>query len=390
MKIAAISPYSPGARDAGEKVRLGALLDEMSLIHNVTLVSWNHPDERSSDSSARYEVRLAPSHLRVTGRLRRADYAIAAVTHSLVQWRATRRLRRVRRWVSRQLSEIQPDVVLAIQLGGAAATPVRFLSKTLVDTHNAEALRWRRIGNAQESWPVKALAAQQAIAAKQIERRLGRRVAALIAVTEADAQYFSSLGAVSHVVSNGFTPPLKRRPPGPLDPSGIKLLFVGSFNYSANLDALEWLAEIALTMPPGVSVSVVGSGDVTRVQQIFAASGNVHVQGRAADVSQVYAEHDVLVVPLKMGGGSRLKIIEAIAHGLVVISTTTGAEGLPLVPDRDYLVAESTKDWAGALGRLSGHPDAHLSIANSAQSRIVNMTWRDAGQALGQVISERF
>lgn len=389
MRITAVSLYAPGLRDAGERVRIGSLLDELGRTHEVTLLSWQVPDEGVGEIGRRYRWIVAPTELQTPGGLKPIDYARAAATHSLVQWRATRRRHSLRAWVAGQMSELRPEVVIAIQFSGVAAIPDALLGRTVVDTHNAEGLRWARIAGAHGPGPVRLLAKQQELAARRLERRVGQKTATLIAVSSEDASYFSTLGAQTDIVTNGFSPPSLYRPTGDMNPDALKLLFIGSFDYSANADALGWLVEIAATFPSGATLTLVGSGDEARVRKQFAHLTNVIVRGRVDNVSEVYASHDVLLVPLRMGGGSRLKILEGIAHGLVVITTEVGVEGLPLTAHEDYLLAESKEDWAISLNRLATRPDATRAMRESAQRRVSHMTWGSAGSALEAVIRAR-
>jgi polysaccharide biosynthesis protein PslH len=378
LRIAVVSAYGPGYRDAGERVRLGALLDELSTAEDVTLLTWE-PQFGPQDDN--WQVRRPePRLLRAPG-LGPTDYARAAMTNSLVQWHDVRRRYAIRRWAGRELRSMRPDVVVAVQLGGAAAVPGALLGRTFIDTHNAEHLRWLTIA-ATQGKAVRMLARQQAAAAKRLERWLGRRVASMLAVTQEDAEYFSSIGAPTDVIVNGYTPPTTVRTRGELNPRDLRLLFVGSFSYSANFDALKWLAELVGTFPPGVKLSVVGSGDTALVETLFSTAVNVSVLGRVDVIGDVYAEHDVLVVPLKMGGGSRLKIIEGVAHGLAVVSTEIGAAGLPMEPGVHYLRAETQQDWHVCLARLISESCLHPQLVDAARDALSSMTWTAAGGRL--------
>src|SRR5207247_2851983 len=97
-----------------------------------------------------------------------------------------------------------------------------------------------------------------------------------------------------------------------------------------------------------VSLTVVGRNPSARVLQLAATAG-VRITGTVDDVRPYVAEASVCVVPLRVGGGTRLKIFEALAMGKAVVSTTVGAEGLPLVPGTHFLQADDPAEFAAAV-----------------------------------------
>ena len=187
---------------------------------------------------------------------------------------------------------------------------------------------------------------------------VARRADAVHVMSEADRTYLSRFlpGGESkvHVVPNAvdivhFTPPEPSQPRGP------ELLFLGNFQHLPNLDALEFLLdEVWPTVRrshPAAQLRVVGAAAGPEVHRYDGVEG-VRVVGAVADTVAHYQSCRALVAPIRAGSGTRLKILEAMACGAPVISTTIGAEGIDGVPGEDFLIADSPSELAREIGRL--------------------------------------
>lgn len=149
------------------------------------------------------------------------------------------------------------------------------------------------------------------------------------------------------------------------------VLYVGSMDYHANVDAVTWFAReiwplVAIQFPELV-FTVVGRNPGPSVRAL--ASSNIRVTGSVDDVKPYYATAAAVVVPLRVGSGTRLKILEAMAAGVPVVSTKLGAEGLDAMDGLELLIADTPDSIATALARL---------LRNSAEAQAL----ADAGKAL--------
>jgi glycosyltransferase involved in cell wall biosynthesis len=135
-----------------------------------------------------------------------------------------------------------------------------------------------------------------------------------------------------------------------------RIVFVGSMDYHANVDAAVWFSrEIwphLRSRFPQWRLTLVGSNPASAVNALAGQPG-IEVTGTVPDVRPYYREAVAAVVPLRTGGGTRLKILEAMAAGVPVVSTALGAEGLEVTPGQNILMAENEKDWLGALASIS-------------------------------------
>jgi glycosyltransferase involved in cell wall biosynthesis len=137
------------------------------------------------------------------------------------------------------------------------------------------------------------------------------------------------------------------------------LVFTGSMDWYPNEDAILYFIEAILPQVrrevPDVTLAVVGRDPSSRLRTTGAAAG-VRVTGTVEDVRPHVADAAVYVVPLRVGGGTRLKIFEALAMGKAVVSTRVGAEGLPIVSGQHFLQADEPGDFARAVVALLKDP----------------------------------
>jgi glycosyltransferase involved in cell wall biosynthesis len=239
-------------------------------------------------------------------------------------------------------------------LRGVSAAP------QLVIAHNVESLIWQRYHetetNALKRWYIR----RQWHKFERFERRTFAEAAGTVAVSPDDARRLQQQFAARnvHVVDNGVDTEYFRPQEAPREPAQV--LFLGSLDWRPNLDGVALLAERVFPAVrrrlPGARLCVVGRNPPDWLRRLVAALPGAELHASVADVRPYLARSSVLAVPLRVGGGSRLKILEALASGLPVVSTRVGAEGLCLEPDRHLTVVEGADDMADALVRCLHQP----------------------------------
>jgi glycosyltransferase involved in cell wall biosynthesis len=169
-----------------------------------------------------------------------------------------------------------------------------------------------------------------------------------------------------------------------------RVVFVGQMSYHANADAaVEFVRDVwpgIVTRHPDWTLSLVGSNPTPAVLALR-ASANVEVTGTVPDVRPYYGDAMAAIVPLRVGGGTRLKILEAMAAGVPVVSTALGAEGLAVSPDENLLIAETAGEWLAALDSVSG--DASLRERITAAAHFLVRERYDWG-AIGQQLVDAY
>jgi polysaccharide biosynthesis protein PslH len=187
------------------------------------------------------------------------------------------------------------------------------------------------------------------------ERRWAARAAAVVTVSEDDARRFREVAPSARtVVAPNATDIEGLRPLG-APPADGPLLFVASYDYPPNGDAARWfvheiLPAVRAALGP-VEVVLAGREPSAETRALAAAPG-VTVTGGVRDLGPYYAKARAVIAPLRFGGGSRLKLLEAFALGRPVVSTRAGAAGLAARHDRELLLADDAEAFASALRRL--------------------------------------
>jgi len=216
-------------------------------------------------------------------------------------------------------------------------------------------------------------------------RRLVTSMSAVTVVSEQERRSLITIGVDAsriHVVPNGAEAGDLARPRAVASPP--RLIYAGAVTYAPNLEAVTWfLAEVmprVRAVRPDVELWVTGdTGDVAIDR--FAALDCVRFTGRLPDVKDTISASAVAVVPLLTGGGTRLKILEALALGTPVVSTHKGAEGLAVVDGEHLLLADSPQDFADAVLRVLGDGSLAVRLSSAGRARISSTcTWDAIGR----------
>lgn len=249
------------------------------------------------------------------------------------------------------LSKIRPDVVYLDHLDSLAFKPLLPNVPLVADLHNVYSKLTERVAT-ERSWPVSAYLAREARLQAQQERRLCDESDAVLAVSSEERLHFENLGAAKSVlVPNGVDVSrfgALRRSPNPQRPA---ILYLGALSWQPNAKAAEYLAREIM---PGVNrdspnavLQIVGRNPGPEVLELAELS-NVEVHANVPDIGEYLEQATVMAVPLDSGGGARLKILEAFASRLPVVSTPIGCEGIDCT-DREHLWIANRSQFAEVL-----------------------------------------
>lgn len=269
--------------------------------------------------------------------------------------------------VGKQLSAKTYDVIVASQLFVASAIPANVRTKAIFDSHNVETVRTR---DSLVHRGGLAMAASSAIVASvaRLERRTIRTFATTVACSQHDADLFRGMAPEANIeiVPNGSDMPAEL---AVTRPAGRTILFMASLSSSANVDSLAHLIDDVLPhLPPDVVVHVAGSGAGPDAQAVLArADSRVRYLGYVLDAHEAMRKADVMIVPLRVGSGTRLKILEAFAVGVPVATTPKGSEGLPIQPGVHAAIAAEPREMARQVAALLDHPEQRAAMARAAR-----------------------
>jgi len=187
------------------------------------------------------------------------------------------------------------------------------------------------------------------------------------------------------VVPSGFDPQAFRTDPAAAARASDTLVFVGSMDYGPNVEGVCRFAREVLprirAARPGVRLEIVGGEPAPEVRAL--AGPQVTLTGRVPAVQPYLQRASALVVPLRIGGGTRLKIVEALALGTPVVSTTIGAQGLGLAHEEHLLVADGDEEFAAATLRVLADPRAAARMAERGRAHVhEHFRWDVLGREL--------
>ncbi|HBA84676.1 MAG TPA: hypothetical protein DCZ95_11325 [Verrucomicrobia bacterium] len=178
-------------------------------------------------------------------------------------------------------------------------------------------------------------------------------------------------GARIEVAPNGVD--TNRLKPLPAVEGSREILFVGALSYLPNMDGVSFFVQQVLPLirqkRPDIVFRVVGKNPAPSIKALHRPP-EVEITGEVEELESWYRRAALCVVPLRAGGGTRLKILEAMAYGRPVVSTSLGAEGIDAASGRDILIADRPEDFAQAVLDLLQHPDRMRSMAENARALV--------------------
>ena len=275
--------------------------------------------------------------------------------------------------LKKQVMDLAPvhDLVICDFLFPSYAVPNNLQAPTVLFQHNVEAMIWKRHASVRQNFLHSAYMREQWRRMRRFEGAECRRLDHVVAVSANDAETFRTdygVLSVSHVPTGVDLEYFSPRAPRPRDSSD--LVFVGSMDWLPNEEGVCWFTKDVLgdirRQVPNVRLTVVGRSPGAAVRRLAEQDSAIQVTGTVPDVRPYLERGAVFVVPLRIGGGTRLKIYEAMAMGIPVVSTTIGAEGLPVRSAEHLLIADTAKELATAITRLLQNPQLASELADSA------------------------
>jgi sugar transferase (PEP-CTERM/EpsH1 system associated) len=261
----------------------------------------------------------------------------------------------------------------------------------IVFTHNVEALIWRRHFEVARHPLWKFVSYVEHRRTERFERACLKRADHVLTVSDVDGALFAKYLNAAKISSipTGVDTEYFQMSSEPVKPHS--LVFTGSMDWMPNEDAIFYFGKEILPriceQIPDVAVTVVGRSPSGRLQD-FAATNRITLTGRVADIRPFVHQAAVYFVPLRVGGGTRLKIYEAMAMGKPVVSTTIGAEGLPLTQSRDVLIADRPAEFSDAIVHLLTNDDARLRLGRAARELVEQrFSWRSVAECVDEIVT---
>jgi polysaccharide biosynthesis protein PslH len=262
------------------------------------------------------------------------------------------------------------DLIVCDFLAPSINVPAGLPAPVVLFQHNVEAIIWQRHVAVPQAALRRAYFRAQWQRMRRYEAEQCRRFAHVIAVSATDAESMqreyqvASVGCVPTGVDlEYFSASLRPR-------QSRELVFVGSMDWMPNDDGVRWFASEIFSRiqerVAGARLTVVGRSPSAAMRELAARNSAIEVTGTVADVRPYLERAAVSVVPLRIGGGTRLKLYEAMAMGIPVVSTTIGAEGLPVRHGEQLLIADSTDEQVAAICALLADQQRAAALSANA------------------------
>ena len=388
MKILWVKPGKLLPLDTGGKLRTYNILRHLSARHQLTYVSYY---VGARDETYEREVfELFPGAVALhTGAStsplgRYLDYSrrfLSGAPYAVSRFTAPQ----VHRLISPWISERRFDVAVCDFLASALNFPGQLDTPTALFQHNVETILWQRRAEQETRWIDRVISKIEYEKMRRFEPVQVRRFHHVIAVSDADRAAMKSMVEDSHisVVPTGVDLRQYHYDPNASPPAPI-VVFTGSMDWTPNIDGVEFFCKDiwprVLEKVPEARFRIVGREPHARVKKL--ASDSVEVTGSVPSIVDHLREAAVFVVPLRIGGGTRIKIYEAMAVGKATVSTTVGAEGLDVSHDRDILLVDDPLGFANAVASVLQQDGLRRRLEAAAAATAARYDW--------SVITEKF
>jgi glycosyltransferase involved in cell wall biosynthesis len=394
-RVLILAPGLPWPATNGGMLRTANLVEGLAERFDVHLLCFRRSDGKRRDLPPRGVRVTALPHKR--GRVARLwrVLALAASGRPLEYcFYDTREMRQVLEAEARRSDAL---VVECLSMAGVALSsrlPKRL--PKILDSQNAEVERALSICRQLPLGPLKARLLIHLWALRRFERKVVSDFDACVFVAEADRDAVmraaKEVSVPTFVVPNGVTVgDGANGETAPIDPERPLITFIGSLDYPPNTDAACWLGREILPLMraaiPGVRVRVIGRRPPVAVQALAELPG-VEVIGDVVDVEPYLAEAGIVAIPLRAGGGTKLKTLEAMAAAKPVVSTSVGVEGLNVTAGRDVLVADGAESFAATLIDLCHNPQYARDLGSHAVVAARQYDWKAIRQEFERVVAQ--
>jgi polysaccharide biosynthesis protein PslH len=350
LKVLVIADEVPLPPNAGKRIRTWNLLSRLAKRHDISYLCFGRSDnpELKQFESAGIHVELVEP----LGERRGASLYASLLVNLLSPYPYSVSKQHVKRFERRLKQLIAEGGFDLVHCEGTL--PARYLESLtgiprVVGTHNIESQIWFRRAQHSRTWFSRLFFTNQANKMKRFERRLLAKMERTTGVTQHDVQQLRDWGArAADLVPNGAD--IKTYQPAFDEGRSSELLFLASLDWFPNSDALRYFVSeifpLITGLRPDVMLRIVGRRPPESLKKFAARNLRVELVGEVVDVRPYLERAGVVVVPLRIGGGSRLKILEALAVAKAVVSTSVGAEGLDLVSGEHFTIADAPSEFA--------------------------------------------
>ena len=398
MKILWVKTELLHPLDKGGTIRTFHMLRELKRDHHVTYVTLDDgraaPDALERAAEYCHDVVRIP--FRTQAKRSPGFYAelacnlVSPLPYAIARYRSAA----MRREIGARAAARDADILVCDFLTPSVNVPHALGCPAVLFEHNVEALIWKRHWEVARDLLSRSYLRAQWRRMRAFEARECRRYDHVVVVSPEDRELVSreyGVRAVSDVPTGVDTEYFRAGGTHARDPHGM--VFTGSMDWIPNEDAIRFYVHEILPRirqaVPDAALTVVGRNPSPALAALAARERGVTVTGRVDDVRPYMERAALYLVPIRIGGGTRLKIFEAMAMGLPVVSTRVGAEGLPVADGQDIVLADSPAQFAGAVIQLLTDPKRAQALGGAASRMVRERAGWDRAAAQFAAICER-
>jgi polysaccharide biosynthesis protein PslH len=382
--------------DTGGKIRSYNILLELARSHSITFVSFYaaHDNDLHADLTRVFDrverIPLKLPEARSFGEL--CEYGLRMFSRE--PFGISKYCRsQVRKRLQFLLQQDKYDVILCDFLSAAGAIPWDSPLPKVLFAHNVEAVIWQRHFTVAKNVIWKALSWREWRATEAAERRYLSLADHVFTVSENDRDVFAKyiepnrLSVIPTGVDTGYFAPSS-------EPEIVhSLVFTGSMDWLPNEDGICYFLSDVLPLIraeiPDVSLCIAGRRPSARLRELVSRETNVQLTGWVEDIRPFLARAEVFVVPLRIGGGTRLKIFEAMSMAKPVVSTSIGAEGLPVEPGKHLAIGDDPAGFAQATIALLKDSERRRRMSAAARALVEERySWSHVGKIFGELLTK--
>lgn len=376
MKVLAIDEWLPWPLDSGKKIRTYNLMRRLAQWHEIIFLAyadtaresekiralekvgihvWPIEDNRIPKWSLRFYISVIRNFL--------SKEAFSTIYHITPALRDA---------VRKAIEKEEPALVhcewtnLAPVLDEVDGLP------RVISSHNIESQIWERLGQSGSNVFYRILGRHQARKIETLERKWYSLVERCIAVSLDDQKVIEHYGGRATLVDNGVDFDYYGYTPQTIEPK--TLVFTASFDTFSNQDAVDFFVQdifpLIKAADPGIKLWLVGKDPSKKILKYGDLDQTITVTGTVPDVRDYVARADICVVPIRIGGGSRLKILEALVMQKGVVSTSVGAEGLRVEHQKNIILADSPDRFASEVLKLVNDPQRKKNLGENGRELV--------------------
>ena len=391
LRILTVAPRPFYPADTGGRIRSSQIFERLARIHDLTILcfttSADRPEHLAQMRGCGSEIETIP--WKETAKFSPGFYAELAASlasslpYTVLKYRSVAMQQRIRA----RLATGQYDLLLCDFLQPSVNCIDDPFGPKILFQHNVEAMIQARQARHAANPLARAYLHLEAAKLARYERRAAQAFDRCIMVSDEDCRtMFAEYGATNtEAVPTGvdvdyFTPGIEGAEP--------EIVFVGSMDWLPNQDAVDFfvaeiLPRIRRVVP--ATFTIVGRNPPESIRR-YATESHIRVTGTVDDVRPFVARAHVCVVPLRIGGGTRIKIFEAMSMEKAIVSTSIGAEGLPVTHGENIVMADTPADFAVQVTTLLHEPESRRRLGEAGRRLVASrFTWTSVAQRFSEI-----